>query len=77
MNTIYNFNRLGFKAGFPGELVVKNPPANIGDARNTGLTPRLGRFPQEGNGDPLLYSCLGNLMDTGAWQATVPGVTKE
>ena len=31
----------------------------------------------EGNGTPLQYSCLGNSMDTGAWQATVHGVTKE
>ena len=33
--------------------------------------------PGEGNGNPLQYSCLGNLMDSGAWQATVHGVTKE
>ena len=36
----------------------------------------LGRFPGEGNGNPLLYSCLNNPMDRGAWQATVHGVTK-
>ena len=30
----------------------------------------------EGNGNPLQYSCLENLMDRGAWWATVPGVTK-
>ena len=32
--------------------------------------------PGEGNGDPLQYSCLGNLMDRGAWQAVVHGVAK-
>ena len=42
-----------------------------------GLICGLGRFPGEGNGNPLQYSCLGNPMDRGAWQATVHGVTKE
>ena len=37
----------------------------------------LGRSPGEGNGNPLQYSCLGNPMDRGDWQATVHGVTKE
>ena len=36
----------------------------------------LGRSPGEGNGNPLQYSCLGNPMDRGAWQATVHGVAK-
>ena len=39
--------------------------------------PRSGRFPGKGNGNPLQYSCLGNPMDRGAWQATVCGVVKE
>ena len=34
------------------------------------------RLPREGNGNPLQYSCLGNSMDRGAWQATVHGVAK-
>ena len=38
---------------------------------------KLGILPGEGNGNPLLYSCLGNTMDRGAWQATVHGVAKE
>ena len=38
--------------------------------------PGLGRSPGEGNGNPLQYSCLGNPMDRGAWQATVHGVAK-
>jgi len=44
--------------------VVKNLPANVGDAS---LIPGAGRFPGEGNGDPLQYFCLGNPMDRGAW----------
>ena len=60
--------------GFPGGSVVKNLPANAGD---TGLNPVAGRFPGEGNGNPLQYPSLGNIMDRGAWQATVHGVTKE
>ena len=54
--------------------MVKNPPANAGDA---GLIPGSGRSPGGGNGNPLQYSCLGNPMDRGAWRATVRGVTKE
>ena len=57
-------------------LVVKNPPANSGDARDLGSIPGSGRFPGEGNGNPLQYCCLGNPMDRGAWQATVHGVAK-
>ena len=51
-------------------LVVKNLPANAGDLRDLGSILGLGRFPGEGNGNPLLYSCLENPMDRGAWQAT-------
>ena len=54
--------------------MVKNLPANAGD---TGLNPRLGRSPGEGNSNPLQYSCLDNPMDRGAWLAIVHGVTKE
>ena len=46
---------------------------NVGDL---GLISGLGRSPGEGNGNPLQYSCLENLMDRGAWWATVHGVTK-
>ena len=38
---------------------------------NLGLIPGSGRYSGEGNGNPLQYSCLGNPMDRGAWQATV------
>ena len=51
----------------------KNPLANAGDA---GLISGSERFPAEGNGNPLLYSCLGNPMDRGTWWATVHGITK-
>ena len=40
--------------------MVKNPPANTGDARHVGLIPGSGRSPGEGNGNALQYSCLGN-----------------
>ena len=40
--------------------VVKNPPANAGDAGDAGSTPGLGRSPGEGNGNPLQYSCLAH-----------------
>ena len=49
----------------PGS-VVKNPSANAGDARDACLIPGLGRSSGEGNGNPLRYSCLENLMNTGA-----------
>ena len=62
--------------GFPGGTVVKNPPANAGDTRDTGLIPGSKRSPGEGNDNPFQYSCLENLMDRGAWWATVHGVTK-
>ena len=58
---------------FPSDSVLKNLPAR---ARDEGSIPRSRRSPGEGNGSPLKYPCLGNLMDRGAWQATVPGVTK-
>ena len=63
-----------FSAGFPGGSVVKNPPSYAG---YRGSIPGLGRSPGEGNGNPLQYSCLGNAMDRGAWQATVDGAAKE
>ena len=54
--------------------MVKNLAANAGDTRDVGLIPGLERFPEEGNGNPLQYSCLGNPMDSGAWWVAVHGV---
>ena len=48
---------------FPGDSVVKNPPANVGDV---GSVPGSGRSSGEGKGNPL-FPCLGSLMDRGAW----------
>ena len=53
--------------------MVKNLPVSAGDV---GLIPGSGRSPGGGNGNPLQYSCLENSMDTGAWQALVPGLTR-
>ena len=57
----------------PGGALVKNSPAKAGDA---GSIPGLERSPGGGNGNPLLYPCLENPMDIGAWQAAVHGVAK-
>ena len=59
--------------GFPDGSVVKNSPANAGDAGDMGLIPGLGRSPGVGNGNTFWYSCLGNPMDIGAWRATAHG----
>ena len=48
--------------GFPGDSVVKNPPATSGDVSSIS---GLGRTPGEGNSNPLQYPCLGNPMDNG------------
>ena len=45
--------------GFPGDSVVKNLPANAGELSSI---PGSGRSPEGGNGNPLQYSCLENLM---------------
>ena len=50
-----------------GGMVVKNPPANTRDAKDSGWIPGLGRSPGVGNGNPLLISCLENSMCRGAW----------
>ena len=54
-----------YHMGFPSGSVIKNPRANAGEARNTGLMPESGRSPGEGNDNPFQYSCLGNPMDRG------------
>jgi len=59
---------------FPGDSVVKNPPASTEDVVSLA---GLGRSPGEGNGNPPQHSCLGNSMDRGGWRTIVHGVTKE
>ena len=66
----------GSLGGFQSGLVVKNPPANAGDTRDSDLIAGWGRSPGGGNGNPLQYSCLENPMDRGAWWAKVHGITK-
>ena len=48
--------------------VVKNSPANVGDAESI---PGLERSPGGGHDSPLQYSCLENPMDKGAWKAMI------
>ena len=57
-------------------LVVKNPPASVGDLRDMGSLLESGRSPGEGYGNPLQYCSLENSMDRGAWRATGHGVAK-
>ena len=59
--------------GFPGGSDGKESACNVGDL---GLIPGLGRSLGEVNGNPLQYSCLGNLMDRGALWVAVHGVAK-
>ena len=60
--------------GFSGGSVVKNLPANAGDARDKHLIPGSGRSPGVGTGNSLQHSCQENSMDRGAWRAAVRGV---
>ena len=65
-----NWLQIRISKGYVGAsqmaLVVKDPPVNTGDIRDLGLIPGSGKFPGGGNGNPLQYSCLGNLVDRGA-----------
>ena len=56
--------------------MVKNPPDNIGDIRDPGSIPELGRSSGGGSGNPLQYSCLENPMDRGDWRAMVHRVAE-
>ena len=56
--------------------MVKNPPANAEDTRDTDSIPGSERSPGEGNGNPLQCSCLENVRDGGAWWAAVYGVAQ-
>ena len=61
---------------FPGGPVVKNPPANADDTRDTGSIPGLGKSPGVGNVNQLQYSYWENSMDRGAWWAAVYEVAR-
>ena len=63
--------------GFPGGASGEEPVCQCKRHKRQGLIPRSGKSPGGGQGNPLQYSCLENLMDRGVWQATtVHGVTK-
>ena len=59
--------------GFPGGSDGEGSACSAGDQ---GSIPGSGRAPGEGNGNPLQYFCLENLVDRGAWWAAVHGVTR-
>ena len=65
-----------FRFAYQVSIEVKNPFASVVDGRDMSLIPGLGRSPGVGNGNLLQYSCLGNPMDRGAWQATVHAVAE-
>ena len=70
------YNCKGTRGASQVELVVKNPPVNAGDMKDTGLIPGSGRAPGGGHINPLQYSCLENPIDRGAWQAAVHGAAE-
>jgi len=61
---------------FPGDEVIKNPPADARDTRDAVLILGLGRSPGIRNVNPLQYSCLEDSRNRGTWWATVHGVTE-
>ena len=69
-----NYINISIIMGLPIGSVVKNMFANAGEV---GCISGSARSPGEGNSNPLQYSCLGNPMGRGTWQATVHGVAKE
>ena len=56
--------------------MVKNPPANAGDAGEVGSVPELGKSPGRGNGNSFQYSCWENPIEREAWWVTVHRVTE-
>ena len=62
--------------GLPRRISRKESACNAGATVDIDLILGLGRSPGGEHGNPLQYSCLGNPMDRGAWQATIHGVTK-
>ena len=72
----YQLGEAGTTQASQVALMVKSPPASAGVMRDMGLTPESGRFPEEGNGNSLKYSCQENPRDRGARETTARGVTK-
>ena len=72
----YNFITFFEVWGFPGGASIKSLPANVGDTRDEGSIPELGRSPGVGNDTLFQYSCLENPMDRGAWWAIVHSAAK-
>ena len=70
---LYIYIHIHTGEGFPGDADNKESACNPG---NLGSSPGSGRYPGEGNGNPLQYSCLENSIGRESWQATVHGVTK-
>ena len=64
------------RSGFPRGASGKEPARLFKRRRDRGLISGLERFPGGGHGNPLQYSCLEDLMDSGGWQAAVHGVAK-
>ena len=65
-----------FNNSIIGSSVGKELTGNAGDTGDVSFVRGSGRFPGEGHGNPLQYSCLENTLDRGTWQATVHRVAK-
>ena len=76
MTVTCTFTFFMFMLGFPGGTLVKNVFANAGDTGDLGLIPRLVRYPGEGDGNLLQYSCLEKSKDKEACWARVHGIAK-
>ena len=74
--TLGLFTRLMSFYALQNDQCETNGKESTHNAGDPGSIPGLGRFPGEGNDNPLQYSCLENPMDRGAWQATVHGAAK-
>ena len=70
---VFILRKVSLIVGFPGDSDGKESACNAGVQ---GSIPGLGKYPGEGNGNPLQYPCLKNSMDRGTRQALVHGVTK-
>ena len=66
----------GSTGSFPGGTAVKNPPANVGDARECRFYPWIKKIAQSRKWSPNPVSLFGKSLDRGDWQATVHGVKK-